>query len=89
MCGHCGSEASDDNKLSPCLDCKMVSDRRHVAPHLARGMADNPDLAVFVANGYFDLATTFFAAEYNVRRSTVGSRISFALRANSCWIIRS
>jgi len=42
-----------------------------VTPTLARGMADNPDLHVFIASGYYDLATSFFAAEYNVRRSTM------------------
>ena len=42
-----------------------------VAPALARGMADNPDLRVFIGNGYYDIATTFFGAEYNVRRSTM------------------
>jgi carboxypeptidase C (cathepsin A) len=42
-----------------------------VAPFLARGMADNPDLRVFVGSGLYDVATTFFAAEHNVRRSTM------------------
>jgi carboxypeptidase C (cathepsin A) len=42
-----------------------------VAPALARGMADNPDLRVFVASGLYDIATTFFAAEHNVQRSTM------------------
>ena len=42
-----------------------------VAPALARGMADNPDLRVFVASGLYDIATTFFAAEHNVSRSTM------------------
>jgi carboxypeptidase C (cathepsin A) len=42
-----------------------------VAPALARGMADNPDLRVFVASGAYDIATTFFAAEHNVARSTM------------------
>lgn len=42
-----------------------------VAPALARGMADNPALRVFIASGFFDIATTFFAAEYTVRRSTM------------------
>lgn len=42
-----------------------------VTPDLARGMAQNPDLRVFIANGYYDIATTFFGAEYNVRRSTL------------------
>ena len=42
-----------------------------VAPAVARGMADNPGLRVFVANGLYDIATTFFAAENNVARSTM------------------
>ena len=42
-----------------------------VAPALARGMAENPDLRVFIASGLYDIATTFFAAEHNVRRSTM------------------
>jgi len=42
-----------------------------VAPSLARGMADNPDLRVFIGSGLYDIATTFFAAEHNVRRSTM------------------
>lgn len=42
-----------------------------VAPTLARGMADNPELRVFIANGLYDIATTFFAAEINVARSTM------------------
>lgn len=42
-----------------------------VAPALARGMAENPDLRVFVASGLYDVATTFFGAEYSVRRSTM------------------
>lgn len=42
-----------------------------VTPALARGMAQNPELRVFVASGRYDLATTFYAAEYNVRRSAM------------------
>jgi carboxypeptidase C (cathepsin A) len=42
-----------------------------VAPDLARGMADNPQLRVFIANGIFDVATSFFASEYEVQRSTM------------------
>ncbi|MEO0650489.1 MAG: hypothetical protein AAFZ65_07415 [Planctomycetota bacterium] len=42
-----------------------------VAPELAKGMAANPDLRVFVANGLYDIATTFYAAENNLARSTM------------------
>jgi carboxypeptidase C (cathepsin A) len=42
-----------------------------VAPALARGMADNPELRVFIASGLYDIATTFFAAEHAVARSSM------------------
>lgn len=42
-----------------------------VAPALARGMAENPDLRVYVASGLYDVATTFYGAEYTFRRSTM------------------
>jgi carboxypeptidase C (cathepsin A) len=35
-----------------------------VAEDLRQAMTQNPKLKVFVANGYFDLATPFFASEY-------------------------
>ena len=35
-----------------------------VAETLRKAMAINPHLKVFVANGYFDLATPYFATEY-------------------------
>lgn len=35
----------------------------NVAPWIARAMRQNSDLEVLVAQGYFDLATPFFAAE--------------------------
>jgi carboxypeptidase C (cathepsin A) len=36
----------------------------NAAEDLRRAMAENPSLKVFVAKGYYDLATPFFAAEY-------------------------
>jgi len=36
----------------------------YVASDLARAMRENPKLRVLSANGYFDLATPFFATEY-------------------------
>lgn len=38
----------------------------NVAEDLGRAMRQNPHLRVFVANGYYDLATPFFATEYTV-----------------------
>jgi carboxypeptidase C (cathepsin A) len=40
-------------------------------PALASSMQDNPALRVFVANGWFDVATTVLAAEYNLSRPGV------------------
>lgn len=36
----------------------------NVAEHLRHAMSQNPALKVFVGNGYYDLATPFFATEY-------------------------
>jgi carboxypeptidase C (cathepsin A) len=36
----------------------------NVAEHLRYAMSQNPTLKVFVGNGYYDLATPFFATEY-------------------------
>lgn len=38
----------------------------NVAPLLRSAMAANPDLRVFVANGYYDLATPYAATQYTV-----------------------
>jgi len=34
--------------------------------YIARGMRQNKDLRIFVANGYFDMATPFFGTEYTM-----------------------
>lgn len=49
-----------------------------VAPSLRNAMASNPDLRVWVLNGYYDLATPFHAAEYTI--SHMG--LPAALRSN-------
>ncbi|AWL13298.1 hypothetical protein HMF8227_02849 [Saliniradius amylolyticus] len=38
----------------------------NVAPFIATGMRQNKDFRVFVANGYYDLATPFFATEHSM-----------------------
>ncbi len=40
----------------------------NVAETLRGAMNANPDLQVFIANGYYDLATPYFATEYTVNR---------------------
>ena len=38
----------------------------NVAPFIAKGLRQNKDLRVFVGNGYYDLATPFFATELSL-----------------------
>ena len=38
----------------------------NVAEMLRQAMTQNPNLKVMIANGYYDLATPFFATEYTV-----------------------
>lgn len=45
-------------------------------PALASSMQSNPELRVFCANGWFDVATTVLAAEYNLSRPGIdGARV--------------
>ncbi|HEY6986363.1 MAG TPA: peptidase S10 [Rhodanobacteraceae bacterium] len=50
----------------------------YVAGDLARAMRENPKLQVLSANGYFDLATPFFATEYDLSHMELDP----SLRAN-------
>jgi carboxypeptidase C (cathepsin A) len=41
----------------------------NVAPALARAMGNDPGLRLMVNNGYFDMATPFYATEYSLRHA--------------------
>lgn len=43
----------------------------NVMPDLAKAMKTNPDLKVFLNGGYYDLATPFFAADYEMHHMPV------------------
>jgi len=45
------------------------------APDLAEAMTKNPNLKVLVLNGYYDLATPFFAAEYTMDHLGIPSEL--------------
>lgn len=47
----------------------------NVAPELARAMITNPHLKVEVENGYYDLATPFFAMEYTTDHMALPAEI--------------
>ncbi len=46
----------------------------NVTPFIAKGMRQNKDLRVFVANGYYDLATPFFATEISLNHYDIDSQ---------------
>jgi len=51
----------------------------NVAPYIGAAMRQNSGLNVFVAAGYYDMATPFFGAEYSLNRSgVVPARLHFA-----------
>ncbi len=47
----------------------------NVLPDLAAAMTINPDLKVMVNAGYFDLATPYFAAEYQMRQLPMAAKL--------------
>ena len=51
----------------------------NVAPYIGQAMRENSGLHVFVAAGYYDMATPFFGAEYSLNRSgVVPERVHYA-----------
>lgn len=48
----------------PQTHLRLFSGFMTVVPILAKGALENKNLRIFVANGYFDLTTAFFSAEY-------------------------
>jgi carboxypeptidase C (cathepsin A) len=53
----------------------------NVAPELRRAMTENRSLRIFVANGYYDLATPFFATQYtfdHLGDKALSARVSMA-----------
>lgn len=50
----------------------------NLAPWIGKAMRENQDLEVYVAAGYYDFATPFFAAEYSLNRAgIVPERVHF------------
>ena len=46
---------------------RTSSEDHDIAETLKRAMTKNPFLKVWVANGYYDLATPYFATDYTVK----------------------
>ena len=54
----------DFSHKPPGTDGEALQASTNVMPDLAMAMKTNPNLKVFVHGGYYDLATPYFAAEY-------------------------
>ncbi|MFC3710982.1 S10 family peptidase [Sphingoaurantiacus capsulatus] len=44
---------------------------RNVAPYLGKALRENSGLRIFVGQGYYDMATPFFGAEYSLTRTGI------------------
>ena len=56
----------------------------NVAEMLREAMTQNPSLKVLIANGYYDLATPFFATEYTVNHIGLGPGLSNHIGLTYC-----
>jgi carboxypeptidase C (cathepsin A) len=55
----------------PATEKSLFSGFLNVTPQLAKGVADNKDLRIFVAAGIYDLITAFYSAEYMFNQSGI------------------
>jgi len=52
---------------------------RNVAPYLGKALRENSGMRIFVGQGYYDMATPFFGAEYSLSRTGIPTdRITYA-----------
>ena len=56
----------------------------NVAEMLRQAMTQNPSLKVMIANGYYDLATPFFATEYTVNHIGLAPELSNHINLTYC-----
>jgi len=54
-------------RVQPWSYANVENEYLNVAETLKRAMTKNPFLKVWVANGYYDLATPYFATDYTVK----------------------
>jgi len=72
----------DHNHKAGGVEGDKMSSSLNVMPDLAMAMKSNPNLKVFLNGGYYDLATPYFAADYDAHHlpipATLDSNISYA-----------
>jgi carboxypeptidase C (cathepsin A) len=72
------------DKVQPWSYEKFQNRYVNVAEMLRQAMTQNPNLQVMIANGYYDLATPFFATEYTVNHIGLEPPLSNHIRLTYC-----
>jgi len=72
------------DKVRPWSYEKFENRYVNVAEMLRQAMTQNPSLRVMIANGYYDLATPFFATEYTASHMGLPSAFSDHLSLTYC-----
>ncbi|MBB6240832.1 peptidase S10 [Rhodanobacter sp. MP1X3] len=72
----------DFSHKAPGVDGEALQSSTNVMPDLATAMKTNPNLKVYLNGGYYDLATPFFAADYEMHHmpipTSLESNISYS-----------
>ncbi|MGN6705008.1 MAG: S10 family peptidase [Rhodanobacter sp.] len=72
----------DFSHKAPGVQGEALQSSTNVMPDLAVAMKTNPDLKVYLNGGYYDLATPYFAADYEMRHlpipASLEANISYA-----------
>jgi carboxypeptidase C (cathepsin A) len=72
----------DFSHKAPGVDGEALQSSTNVMPDLAVAMKTNPNLKVYLNGGYFDLATPFYAADYEMHHlpipANLNSNISYS-----------
>jgi carboxypeptidase C (cathepsin A) len=72
----------DFSHKAPGVEGEALQSSTNVMPDLAMAMKTNPDLKVYLNGGYYDLATPYFAADYEMHHlpipASLEANISYA-----------
>ena len=72
------------NKVQPWSYARFENRYLNTAEMMRQAMTENPNLKVIIANGYYDLATPFFATEYTVNHIGLQPALSSHIGLTYC-----
>jgi carboxypeptidase C (cathepsin A) len=72
------------SKVQPWSYSRFTNRYVNVAEMLRSAISQNPNLKVLIANGYYDLATPFFATEYTVSHLGLDAALSSNISLSYC-----